>query len=121
MGVQVIANPRFIYLAVDNAIELDTGKLYLVAAGGNPQELLLMSTASRPAGYYHIPFGYLILYGEADVGASGAKSRCVLFNPLTPIYLSDEARVMEDVVGGEQFIYNPHVSLRKNTIEPLAH
>jgi hypothetical protein len=77
-----------------------------------------MGAASRPAGYYHIPFGYLILYGEADVGASSAEPRRVLFDPLTPVYLSDKARVVEDVVGGEKFVYTPHVSSAKNLVEP---
>jgi len=63
-----------------------------------------------------------ILNDEAGVQVSGAARGNVPFDALARLcmYLSWEAGIVEDVVGGEKFIYSPEVSLGKNRIEPLA-
>jgi hypothetical protein len=36
------------------------------------------------------------------------------------VYLLDETRAMEDVVGGEYFVYPPGIPLSENLVEPPA-
>jgi hypothetical protein len=96
----VIPDPSFVDLPVYDAVELDAGNLHLLAGGEDPQKPLLMGTASRPAGYHYFPLVYLVFCSEMELGAGGAKRCRVLFNALTPVYLSDEARIVEDVVEG---------------------
>ena len=79
-----------------------------------------MGTASRPASYHHIPFGYLILDGEADVGAGSTEQRCKSFDTLTPVHLVDYVGIVEDVVGSEKFVYPLDVPPSENLIEPPA-
>jgi hypothetical protein len=45
----------------------------LLAGGGDASKLALVSSAHRPAGYYLVPFGYLVLYGGVEVGESLAE------------------------------------------------
>src|SRR5215203_4189973 len=74
---EMIADPRFVDLAVDDAVELDAGHCHLIAGGREIQKPFLVGATSCPAGYHHVPFGYLVLHSEPKLGASTAQPRNV--------------------------------------------
>src|ERR671932_1258512 len=116
----MIANPCFVDLTVNDAVELDAGNRHLLASGKYPQKLPLVGTMSCPAGYHQIAFGDLIFDGKADVGVSRTVRRDVPCDALVTMHLLCDAGVMEAIVGGKAFIYPAKVPLSKNLIEPLT-
>lgn len=94
--------------------------LICLSVGGNPQQLPPVGTTSRPACQHHIPFGYLILDGEADVGASSTERRRESFDTLATVHLSGNTGIVEDIVGGEKLVYPLEVPLSKDFIDSPA-
>jgi hypothetical protein len=79
-----------------------------------------VGATSCPTGYYHILLSYLILYGEANVGESSAVHGNVPFDALPTMNLLGNAGTMEDVIGGEKFVYLSEAPPSENLIEPPA-
>src|ERR687885_2662051 len=110
----MIANPCFVDLTVNDAVELDAGNRHLLASGKYPQKLPLVGATSCPAGYHQIAFGDLILDTKADVGVSSTVRRDVPFDALVTMHLLRDAGLMEDIVGSKEFIYPAKVPPSKN-------
>ena len=79
-----------------------------------------MGASRRPSAYYRVPFGYLIFQREAGVGESRAICRHVLFHTLWAVHVSGEARIVENIVAGEEVFCAFEASSGEHLLQPLA-
>jgi hypothetical protein len=69
------------------------------------------------AGNDQLSFGNLLLDREMDVGKSRAKCGDAFLDTRTPLQ-SWSRRIMQNVIGGDQFVYEAQIALVPNLIKP---
>ena len=83
-------------------------------------ERFLVRALPRPERYHLVPFGYLILDGEAGVGVSGTIHGHVLLHALRTAHLTGDGGIVEDVVGGEELVRQFQFSASEDLLQKAA-
>jgi hypothetical protein len=117
---RVVADPGLLDLASYHVVELDARHRNLLAGGGDPEEFASMGASRRPSAYYLVRFGYLIFQREAGVGESRAICRHVLFHTLWAVHVSGKARIVENIVTGEEVFCSFEASSGEHLLQPPA-
>ncbi len=115
---RVVADPGLPDPAPHDVVELDARHRDPLAGGGDPQKLAPMGPSCRPSADDLVPLGYLVFHHEAGVGEGRAVRRRVPFRALRAVHVSRKARVVEDVVEGEEVLHEFEVSSGQHLLEP---
>jgi hypothetical protein len=116
----IVDGPALRELAPGDAVYGDACDLNPVAAGRDAQQFPLVSASPRPAGYYIIPFGYLLLHRDVGVGVGTSVHLDEPLDALGTAYFLREGRVVQNVVGGNNLIHHAKVALIKGFFEKAA-
>src|SRR5215207_4650789 len=117
---RVVTDPGLLDLSSYHVVELDARDRNLLAGGEDPEEFASMGSSRRPAADHLVRFGYLIFQREAGVGKGEAICRHVLFHTLGAVHVLGKARIVENIVTGEEVFCSFEVPSGEHLLEPLA-
>src|SRR5258708_22068099 len=109
--------PGFFDLPIRDAVNIYPSNSALFASSRNTHQRTHLGPLYCIAGNDLLAFGNLILNREMEVGKSRPKHGDAFLDTRTPPQ-SRTRRIMQDVIGSDQFVYEAQVALVPNLLKP---